>query len=106
MPGIKTHRDTGEASAAKELGKFLTRGRRWSFWIDVDHLTRAIDDYAKLGHLMRAKQAIEMRPANQIDLAFIGDLHRNVRESAITHRQRRHFADAKTFRHSSYTGDG
>src|SRR5467141_3120363 len=88
MLRIEMHRDAGEPSAGKELSEFLRRGRRWPFWVDVDHLPGAIDDHSELGHLMRTEQAIEMWSGNQIDLALVGDLHRNVCECAVPHRQR------------------
>lgn len=106
VSAIKTHRDAGKASAAEELSKFLTRRRRWPFWIHIDHLTRAIDDHPELRHLMRAKQAVEMRATDEVDLAFIGHLHGDVGENAIAHRQVRHFAYAITFRRSGYSNDG
>src|SRR5712691_3772748 len=91
---IKMHRNAGEASAAQKLSESLSRRRRWPLGIHINHLPRAIDDHSELRHLMRAEQAVEMRPANQIDFALVGNPHRNVCESAITHRQSREFANA------------
>src|SRR6266852_2262347 len=105
MPRIKTHRDAGEAPAGKELGEFLSRGRRWPFWIDVDHLSRAIYDHSKLRHLIRAEQAVEMRPANQIHVALVGNLHRNICESAVTHRESGEFAATVTLGNPSHASD-
>src|SRR5713101_5407557 len=102
---IETHRDSREASAPEELSDFLRRGRRWPFWIDVDHLSRAIDDHSKLRHLMRAEQAVEMRPANQINVALVGNLHRNICESAVTHRESGEFADTVTLGNPSHASD-
>src|SRR5437660_9766823 len=102
---VETHRDAGEASAGEELRKFLGRGRRWSFWIDVNHLSRAIDDHSKLRHFMRAEEAVEMWARDEIDLAFVGDLHRNVCECAVPHRQRCKLAYAVALRFSSDAAD-
>src|SRR5438309_857637 len=105
VPRIKMHRNPGEASAAQKLSESLSRRRRWPLGIHINHLPRAIDDHSKLGHLMRAEQAIEMRSANQIDLALVSDLDRNICKCTITHPQRREFANAITLRRSSYTAD-
>src|SRR5713101_6962128 len=94
---IETHRDSREASAPEELSDFLRRGRRWPLWIDVDHLSRAIDDHSKLGHLMRSEQAIQVRSTNFINIAFVCDGNWHVRESTISHHQGRELAHAVAF---------
>src|SRR4029077_670848 len=94
IPRIKVHRNPVETSAAQELRELLGCRRGWSFWIDVEHLSRAIDDHSELRHLMRAEQAIQMWPGVHIEFALVGDPHWNVFKCAITHSQCRHFADA------------
>src|SRR5438105_422661 len=82
---IETHWNSGEAPPAEKFCEFLRCRGRWSFWIDVDHLPRAIDNHSKLRHLMRPEQAIQMRSTNFIDMTFVGDCDRHVYESAIAH---------------------
>src|SRR5438477_4263819 len=84
---IETHRDSGETPASEKLCEFLGGSRRWSLWIDVDHLPRAIDHHSELRHFVSAEETVEMRTGNQIDLILVGYLHRDVRESAVSHRQ-------------------
>src|SRR2546430_299306 len=84
---IETHRDSGETSASEKLCEFLGGGRGRSLWIDVDHLPRAIDHHSELRHFVCAEETVEMRTGNQIDLTLVGDLYRNIRESAVSHRQ-------------------
>src|SRR5438105_3867187 len=102
---IETHRDSGEAPASEKLSEFLGSGCRWSLWIDVDHLPRAIDDHSELRHFVRAEETVEMRTGNQIDLALVGDLHRNVRESAVSHRQGGELTNSVALCLSSYAPD-
>jgi len=94
---IKMHRNASEPSCDEELSNFLSCGRRWPFWIHVDHLSRAINDHAKLGHLMRTEQAIKVWPGDEIDLIFVGNLDGNIGKSAVAHRQRSHGAYSSTF---------
>ena len=91
---IKVHRDPRESSAGQKLRQLLGCRRGRSFWIHVDHLSRAIDDHSELGHLMRPEQAIEMWPGVHIKLALVSDPDWNVCKCAITHSQCRQFADA------------
>src|SRR6266403_129054 len=105
MLWIEPHWNAAESSTGEKLSELLRACRRSAFGVHVNHLSGAIDHHSKLGHIVRTKQTIQMRSGDQIYLALVSNLYRNVLESAVSHRERGKSTDAITFGVAGYTAD-
>jgi hypothetical protein len=105
MLWIEPHWNAAESSTGEKLSELLRGCRRSALGIHVNHLSGAIDDHSKLGHIVRTEQTIKMRSGDQIYLALVSNLYRDVLESAVSHRQLRKGTDPITFGVAGYTAD-
>src|SRR4029077_14264711 len=61
MIRISPDRDSPKSATHQETRKALTHCGTPSIWIHVKHLPGAIDNHSELDHLVRAKNAIDVR---------------------------------------------